>query len=123
MACFSLLHTLCWAVNYCFIASVRLSSYGRLQEVAKQDVCDSNFSSSYQTAKCMCNSIRTQLKPRTNTIHLIPKWRPINYSFVCLLISLFRFVSMYKKQEFCSENEAQRANEHANKKRIYWPPF
>ena len=55
MACFSLLHTLCWEINYCFIASVRLSSYGRLQEVAKQDVCDSSFSSSYQTAKCMCN--------------------------------------------------------------------
>ena len=67
MTCFSLLRTLCWAVNYCFIASVCLSSYGRLQEVAKQDVCDSSFSSAYQSAKCMCNSISTQLKPRTNT--------------------------------------------------------
>ena len=27
-------------------------------------------------------------------IHLIPKWRPINYSFVCMLISFWCLVSM-----------------------------
>ena len=32
-------------------------------------------------------------------IHLIPKWRPINYSFVCMLISPLRLVNMYKKQK------------------------
>ena len=26
-------------------------------------------------------------------------------------------------KEFCSENEAKRANKHANKRIIYWPPF
>jgi len=31
-------------------------------------------------------------------IHLIAKWRPINYSFVCMLISPFGLVNMYKKQ-------------------------
>jgi len=31
---------------------------------------------------------------------------------------------MYKKtKEFRSENEAKRANKHANKRVIYWPPF
>ena len=32
-------------------------------------------------------------------IHLIPKWRPINYSFVCMLISPLRLVNVYKKQK------------------------
>ena len=32
-------------------------------------------------------------------IHLIPKWRPVNYSFVCMLISPLRLVNMYKKQK------------------------
>ena len=31
-------------------------------------------------------------------IHLIPKWQPINYSFVCMLISPLCIVNMYKKQ-------------------------
>ena len=26
-------------------------------------------------------------------------------------------------KEFCGENEANRANKHANKRIIYWPPF
>ena len=43
-------------------------------------------------------------------IDLIPKWRPINYSFVCMLISPLRLVSMYKKQKNLSENEVKRAN-------------
>ena len=32
-------------------------------------------------------------------IHFIPKWRPINYSFVCMLISPLCLVSMYKTQK------------------------
>ena len=32
-------------------------------------------------------------------IHLIPKWRPINYSFVSMLISPLCLVSMYKTQK------------------------
>ena len=32
-------------------------------------------------------------------IHLIPKWRPINYSFVCMLISPLCLLMMYKKQK------------------------
>ena len=32
-------------------------------------------------------------------IHLIPKWRPINYSFVCMLISRLCFVKMYRKSK------------------------
>ena len=32
-------------------------------------------------------------------IHLIPKWRPINYSFVCMLISPLCLVSMCKTQK------------------------
>ena len=32
-------------------------------------------------------------------IHLIPKWRPIHCSFVCMLISPLRLVNMYKKQK------------------------
>ena len=32
-------------------------------------------------------------------IHLIPKWQPINYSFVCALISTFCLINMYKKQK------------------------
>ena len=35
----------------------------------------------------------------TNPIHLIPKWRPINYSFVCMLISPLSLANMYKKQK------------------------
>ena len=33
------------------------------------------------------------------TIHLFPKWRPINYSFVCMLISPLGLVIMNKKQK------------------------
>ena len=45
------------------------------------------------------------------TIYLIPKWRPISYSFVCMLISPLQLVNMYKKKkEFWSENEAKRAD-------------
>ena len=41
---------------------------------------------------------------------IIPNWRPINYSFVCMLISPVNLVNMYKKtKEFWSENEAKRA--------------
>ena len=44
-------------------------------------------------------------------IHLIPKWRPINYSFVCMLMSPVRLVNMYQKtKQFSNENEAKRAN-------------
>ena len=32
-------------------------------------------------------------------IHLIPKWRPINYPFVCMLISPLCLLMMYKKQK------------------------
>ena len=32
-------------------------------------------------------------------IRLIPKWRPTNYSFVCILISSLSLVNMYKKQK------------------------
>ena len=32
-------------------------------------------------------------------IHLIPKWRPINYSFVYMLISPLGLVNMYKKKK------------------------
>ena len=55
----------------------------------------------------------------------IPKWPLINYySFVCMLISPLCLVNMYKKtKEFWGENEAKSANEHANKRIIYWPPF
>ena len=60
------------------------------------------------------NAIR-HTRERQQTIHLIAKWRPINHSFVCMLISPLRLVNMYKKQK--------RANQHANKTTIYWPPF
>ena len=33
------------------------------------------------------------------TIYLIPKWLPINYTFVCMLISPLRLVIMCKKQK------------------------
>lgn len=32
------------------------------------------------------------------SIHLTPEWRPVGYTFVCMLISLLRLVNMYKKQ-------------------------
>ena len=32
-------------------------------------------------------------------VHLIPKCRPINYSFACMVISPLRLVNMYKKQK------------------------
>ena len=35
----------------------------------------------------------------TSAIHLIPKWRPINYSFVSMLISPLGLVVMNKKQK------------------------
>ena len=41
-------------------------------------------------------------------IHLIPKWRPINYSFVCKLISPQCLVSMYKTQKNFEEKMRQR---------------
>ena len=65
-------------------------------------------------------------KKKFKGIHLVPKWRPINYYFVCMLISprcqLALVVNIHKKQKNF-ENEAKRANKHANKRIIYWPPF
>ena len=57
--------------------------------------------------------------------HLISKWQPINYCFVCMLITPLRLVNMFKKQKNLnlSENGAKRANLHVNKRIIYWPPF
>ena len=42
------------------------------------------------------------------TIHLIPKWWPINYSFVCMLISPLRLFNMYKKQKSSEVKMRQR---------------
>ena len=56
-------------------------------------------------------------------INLIPKWRSINYSFVCMLISSLCLGGMYKRQAFWREIEAKRANRHANKRIIFLPPF
>ena len=36
---------------------------------------------------------------KTQDIDLIPKWWPITYSFVCMLLSPLRLVNMYKKQK------------------------
>ena len=36
---------------------------------------------------------------KDSPIHLIPKWWPINYSFVCMLVSPLRLVKMHKKQK------------------------
>ena len=41
--------------------------------------------------------IRSFYSYKVCTIHLIPKRRPINYSFVCMLISPLCLVNMYKK--------------------------
>ena len=35
---------------------------------------------------CACSILGLAVK-RYRCIHLIPKWRPMNYSFVCMLIS------------------------------------
>ena len=47
-------------------------------------------------------NIRNHKSPAPNVsgfIHLIPKWQPRNYSFVCMLISPLRLVYMYRKQK------------------------
>ena len=56
-------------------------------------------------------------------IHLIPKWRPINYSFVYMLISPLCLVNVYKKHKKFEVKMRQRGLKHANKRIIYWPPF
>ena len=58
-----------------------------------------------------------------NIIHLIPKWLPINYSFVCMLISPLCLIFTSKFLFFIHDDEAKRANKHANKRIICWPPF
>ena len=40
---------------------------------------------------------RKRISRLENLIHLIPKWRPINHSFVCMLISPLCLVNMYKQ--------------------------
>mgnify|MGYP007058292855 CR=1 FL=1 len=52
--------------------------------------------------KCPWNVFRmsanlSELPPKR--IHLIPKWRPINYSFVCMLISPLRLI--FTTKFFC----------------------
>ena len=37
--------------------------------------------------KCPAEMVCENIGIIKRTIHLIPKWRPINYSFVCMLIS------------------------------------
>ena len=41
----------------------------------------------------------TSKRNSTTLIHFVPKWQPINYFFVCMLISLLRLDNMYKKQK------------------------
>ena len=43
------------------------------------------------------------------TIHLIPKWQPINYSFVCMLISPLCLINMCKTQKNFEVKMKQRA--------------
>ena len=51
---------------------------------------------------------------KVRAIHLIPKWWPMNYYFVC--ISPLCLMNMYKEQtNFGIENEAKTANKQANK--------
>ena len=45
------------------------------------------------------NKLRIESVKWGKCIHLIPKWRPINYSFVCMIISPLRLVNMCKKQK------------------------
>ena len=40
-----------------------------------------------------------------------------------MLMSLCLVDMLKKTEEFWSENKAKRANKHANKRIIYWPPF
>ena len=48
--------------------------------------------------ECLSNSA-TRVTKDSHPIHLIPKWRPLNYSFVCMLINNLRLVNMYQKQK------------------------
>ena len=57
-------------------------------------------------------------------IHRIPKWRPINYSFVCMLISSLCLIFTLKF--FCVSYMLTRQRgliNNAYKRIIYWPPF
>ena len=67
-------------------------------------------------------------------IHFIPKWQPINYSFVCMLITLFASFLLQKScwrglistsKFFCINlymlTKQRRLSK--NKRIIYWPPF
>ena len=67
--------------------------------------------------------LRISSFPRTGflPIDLIAKWRPINYSFVCMLISPLRLI--FTSKFFCFLYMLKRANYHANQRIIYWLPF
>ena len=57
-------------------------------------------------------------------MHLIPKWRPIYYFFVCILISPLCLIFTLKVLlYFVHTDEAERANYHVNKRIINWLPF
>ena len=60
----------------------------------------------------------------TDGIHLIPKWRPINYSFLCMLISPLCLI--FSTKFFCFLHMLTRRRgliNNANKRIIYWLPF
>ena len=55
-----------------------------------------SFSSNKDESLCPFNF---HLCPEMHEIHLIPKWRPINCSFVCMLINPLCLVNIYQKQK------------------------
>ena len=50
-------------------------------------------------------------------------WWPINYSFVCMLISPIRLVNMYKKQKNFEVKMRRRGLINIQLRAIYWPQF
>ena len=50
----------------------------------------------------IANIDKCKWKAQSALLYLIPKWRPINYSFVCMLISPFHLVNMYSSSSSSS---------------------
>ena len=51
------------------------------------------------TAIRVCHGLGNTVVRLCTVTHRIPKWRLINYSFVCMLISPLCLVNMYNKQK------------------------
>ena len=70
-----------------FVSFHFVSSHFVSQNYSKPISCSTSSNNCLLLSNCSQYRPNNNIQRHCTAIHLIPKWRPINYSFVCMLIS------------------------------------